>query len=867
MKTKKSSWGLLLFLIGHAVTYAQCVKNIKTNPLAPQNTEFNSLYPGKINPFINSFKWWEDMPLNPSAGWNIFGIGSGNVIINNPYSAANNPGSYLQNTLSTRQFEWKPEDGWELISIGSGYYPNGEAVNVANINRLPGVQTAKSIANPFVPYFILYNRYTSKLRIFANAHTQDLSTFNEAVMTLKYITSNNANNITGLLRGNGNFDRPLDQPTIIDKVVSYNKTNNNGLLWWMAEFQVSYDPCICNKQSFLNFSIKGLNQLNVNLYGRMLSTTQSLVNSYDLNHKDFLAAGPMRSGQEGAGLLYKSFDKMLDDYNTRLQSYDAQMADYNSTENQIKRQLLSLTKQAVNQGTGGLVGLLTDPLKDFINKNAITIFKKRYPANMPEAEKWSKGIVDATKTLLSKESDKLVMSWFDLPDKPASAPAMPTATFSEMRIIGTITGSYETDVLTLSTPGYQYTNTTEVTPFGYPVYNEALGLFALLETPKISMHRSSFVDQTQGFESSNLTLQFKEPLKYKLNNALPIDNSKSEVYVMFEAEYTSRDVTNAEDPNNMSNVFASGSFSLSHFTPITSGLKKMIYHTQWVPMSSIQSISDISNKLTKYVTGENTHPDNPWPPTFDLKKLKMKIMVDLTFSQNASNGQPATSVETFTYELFDTDKGVNNLLSASAPVVNDLTLGNQVFAPGSPNVTYQSGNTLYVEAKNIIIQGSISPASGYKLVIRGWNSVKVVTGGSVWYETNLVIGLPPFTQPTDAEISTYCQSKYKGNVSAAPARLSQDTDVISETEKNNLSFTAYPNPASDKIYVQVDQGEHASYQFKLYNLQGMLILDERSEGSDRPVFEIALDKLPTGLYVLHVASGDRQSTRKINIVR
>lgn len=116
---------------------AQCVHGISTVPLNPVNNQFDPIFPGKTNVFLNSFDWggmdgiFDEVPLNGSVGWENITIPGENYLLNNLFDDANavtgsNYDMLLQpygTGANERDFHW--EDGWELLYLNTGYYPNG----------------------------------------------------------------------------------------------------------------------------------------------------------------------------------------------------------------------------------------------------------------------------------------------------------------------------------------------------------------------------------------------------------------------------------------------------------------------------------------------------------------------------------------------------------------------------------------------------------------------------------------------------------------------------------------------------------------------------------------------------------------------
>jgi hypothetical protein len=102
------------------------------------------LFPGNDNPFVNQFQWAEltvggtsfkDIIINTAPGY----FGSPYMV--NPFTTS--MPSYYSYLLAPQyemsQMDVKWEDGWELLYLNTGYFPNGD-----DFDNLPST-------NPFAP--------------------------------------------------------------------------------------------------------------------------------------------------------------------------------------------------------------------------------------------------------------------------------------------------------------------------------------------------------------------------------------------------------------------------------------------------------------------------------------------------------------------------------------------------------------------------------------------------------------------------------------------------------------------------------------------------------------------------------------------
>ncbi len=619
-----------------------CVKDISTNPVAPVNTElpvpFNLI---TVNPWLNTFNigastngMLNNIHINPQAGWNLSGINlNANPYMFNPFTS-NMPPEYsylfgpkrvidaqgnLTYSSAPQYMDWHWENGWEVMWLGTGYFPNGDPLQVQNNSSYaPG---PSPLANNKVPYMALYNRYHRQLRVFANLFT-NLGIIQDINLTLGYP---NNTYVSGLFRGLGNYDQPLDRATQIRKASSHHTNANNAAVWFSSDFKMSYDPCICNYlQDPLEFNFRGINTMDVSLYGRTVEQKMDLM---DANGKptyaDFLTNQGVSGFANGQGsVIYKNMDKMFTDYDKELDAYNTKLADYNSVENQIKRTLVTALKSGVVDGlTAGVGSLLTQTaVKAFVLKEAKNIGYKKLTA-----DNYNTNVTDplknSAKSFLGKEYDKLSMQFFgDALNKP-QPPSMPAANFSETIIKGTISQNNQVFISNFMVPGANPSQ-QGLTANGYPAYNKLMGHFALLKTPSIYASKlfrydtkidralaivtstiapplipfiqngTYTIDSTYPFQitnSSELYIKLKEPLKWRLNHNIDINYTKSKVYVCFQIKVKTNNAGyNTERVDKTSyQLDNANNFELLHGKKLNGLDDELLMTTEWVPIEEV----------------------------------------------------------------------------------------------------------------------------------------------------------------------------------------------------------------------------------------------------------------------------------------
>ena len=85
-------------------------------------------------------------------------------------------------------------------------------------------------------------------------------------------------------------------------------------------------------------------------------------------------------------------------------------------------------------------------------------------------------------------------------------------------------------------------------------------------------------------------------------------------------------------------------------------------------------------------------------------------------------------------------------------------------------------------------------------------------------------------------------------------------DGIGSTNISTNELQVYPNPAKDKIVIEL-QGQHPGQKniFSIYNYQGQILLQQSSQ-EDKT--ELDISRLEKGIYFLRVITGQTTVTEK-----
>ena len=384
-------------------------------------------------------------------------------------------------------------DGWELIAHDFGYDQLGNKKSSSKLKR--------------EPYMILYNRYTSKIRVFVYMSNPTIAN------NLKITLSDGLR--SGILEkyqparlwGSYLQGRALDDPHLSNaeysKMVQIRSTGTG--FFCFADFTLSYSPCISKYESNLRITVSKITQGNLEIVGKTqggvipvnspgISDWLSNSNHYltgvlstpygelsttlgDITFRNFNKWGAKDWGNTASFILPGKKIKDWEKEMTRLQ--------YKGEE--------TIASGAFISGAGRILVGSSMIATAF----DITNISTKIAVGIGE-------IMDATGTIVRGNGRALIaaairLKYKNLKDEPdknirVTLPdSQPSVVFSELAAKGTL--SIETlvfDDVVITTPGSKY---SELAPNeylngskgSYPLYNQSLGTFNLLYQPKVAL--------------------------------------------------------------------------------------------------------------------------------------------------------------------------------------------------------------------------------------------------------------------------------------------------------------------------------------------------------------------------------------------
>lgn len=723
---------LMIFSLIHA----QCDNQVNTNPSNANNLALPDST-GQVNHpdnrYLNGLEWWLDggytltnMEFNPLQPYTT--ISNVQDPFNVPYY------HYLVEALGAE--EMNPQNGWELLMVNLGRYPD-------NITSAP-ITSLKEI-----PYIGLYNRYTGKLRMFVQYgyNTAPVEAVDGLKINIFYSTGGVSNNKSAILRLGNGIDKSLDQLNPTPFLTAICSPNGSAVSQWMsADFQLTYDPCVCFFPTNLSVSFNFFSETDFKLSGRSISLEDDLIVNGEITNQDFLSG--VSVDNKNGYIIYEKMQTMADDYIAKMEAYKNELAIVGKYNEQIDKKLLVIKvfKQVVNVGLLATTG--TAGFTQFALMWPAINFKK--PNGEVDTTK-SKEFFGKVEEILGEYANTFISESLKKMDNP-TRPIMPTVTLTEMQFKGSLydedlgvsaliqtPGSFKNSPLNIDLPEYNLPQT-------YPVYNESVGVFALLEVPMVSQSKSSKVsiidclDQygnipnptdpfndiyyyygKKSYRNIENRTQFKlnSPLKYSFNPGLNYKTKSISAMYVIKTKVKENNIGVAPNNNygnentfyktkiydasvnlNSSTINTYNNELIWDYKNATNSLaggqiiKKedsLNYTSEFIPIDAfnnfIVEVATFENdeEMTATCnTSSGTIVNSFNQELWENFDIQIKLKVDVEYDETHSNGDPHTYSYIFTYDVEDG----NIIPVTTGPFIQNLAGSNSDLLQYPSSLTY-----------------------------------------------------------------------------------------------------------------------------------------------------------------------------------
>ena len=823
---------ILILIFGSglsAQTNSNCnPKTIRTDP----NNAINTELPSKANTNGQILDWLIDCPDT----WPIncqFLYPNPNTVIS-PFDQGNNPITQYFRQVKDRS----PEDGWELVTRNFGYYDDGTPNNGEDN-----------------PYFILYNRFTGKLRVFfliAN-YMQD---YNYAEITISY-----PNYIPNQIRpstldlGLASDIKPLralDDFTSGAKIISTVEFFNNTLKWAFTDFNLMYDPCVCNYLSHIEIRIKLIDEAFIELTGETegviadISDKESNNPDSEIDDNTSVISLSLQGGNQVIK-SYKGWDSFRQNINSHISASNS-----SSEQKASMTQSLNILESTVKSNSalgdimsyipivGGALGLI-----DFLNG----IGKKSYT----DVRLQPCSIVTTTKTN------------------------------------GTIISSANYQVINFWNPGSDHL-VADPTYLQYPYYNQILGVFNLLRTPEINLNKrrkmSWISTATPGYCSDwnpverstlwtvNDTLYFKFPndIEYLINpasglktNAEDIDISASLYFEFDDQDYNYSFPVEVEYERIMPNPELID-------TDLIINEKEGVWRTQYIPLECMtgKTVKLITAHSYKYYC--NWNEDDGLTDVlpmyeFESPKVYIKLIVNLKVDNPAEDGV-STSFFVLKYpvNINEVEQQEDSYWESSwYNIPKDITLEN---------------TTITSDLKawgNITINENVTTSGGPYTLTAGQS---IIVNDNNSYNPDLILEVG---NPSDCSASKYgpvtnlgdfCTSTasngYQPNNRDYIRNVPRVEVEINESKPGNDMIKIFPNPANDHVIIKAGLSRESLVSIEIKDAFGNTAIDivnNKAVSGGIETYNVDISKLLPGIYHIVLTTDRGRLTQKLIVAR
>lgn len=825
---------ILTLLLETQLLYSQQSK-ISTDPKNPINTERPELK--------NTFNW-EDRNFNVFHPDGHFTDGNNNsILVGNPFYKREPYQEYFnlynfETNISEEQenleLDFHPKDGWELLYKNNGIDPFG-------------VKITDPLKNRIGPYFVLYNRYTGLIRILAAFDGLGTSDKIQTTLKLKQIAGLD---VSGLFNFYGSTAQPLDRKTSVTEIAQVSAfASNRGFI--SADFQMSYDPCNCTKKSELTTSFSLLNTADIKMSGRLIGTIIPLDgsgNSPLLSRKDFLTT-VYKDGFDvmGGALTYSNIDKLVAKYK-------------DPYSDPIEKAAIDIFKTALVKGGGAIDDKL-------IGSGVAIVFNELFSGIPFYKDQKSVGL-----GIVASGAKALSAGLF--PDHK-----IPNISFieAELALSGTMTDNnpLNNGSNTITVPGSLNSSSS---PWQYyPLYNKPLGLFALLETPKIVWSERCFSKGSTETGTNGITkrthedykfikYKFAGNFKYTFNQNADININKTKIYGAIVI--TGKNPNNIEWNSNLQKVKERS----------TSTNEEMVYITPFVPIEYLVNV--IPEKLYYYFHQTTVNGNTSGP---DIKEIcqvdvKLRIMIEYEFNKNSYEKVNKT-LQIYTYPVdlvageeaktsFQDLKSIQSDFTTTKDMINPQPYQTTVFAWDKIEIAHTVGADQYPNGSILFKANQIILKPG-----------AIIKGGTI-----IKVGLPfedkkPILPTTGSDLNDYCNTSYMGYLSIIPPQKSpsatrqgtsdsssasdQERDTNPDIINNSDGIIIYPNPNNGSF--TIENCNNFSY-ILVSNINGGLIYKRLISEKENSV-QIILDNISSGIIFVKLIGKDKVVVKKIIVTK
>ncbi len=649
--------------------------------------------------------------------------------------------------------------------------------------------TQKSTAANFV-YLFLYNKYTAILRVFFAGGTEDQ--YNGAQITIGFIDGEHMSSVLSA----GTDLYALDKNETKRSFGSLVPYNADGYKWFYADFNMGYDPCTCVFESAITVKLRLISEAEVNVNGTV-NATIATIDGDPSDEVDSDQHYSFHDVNEGAQKTVEVFNSMSDFKETLYSSLGETSGSDSNVEN-------------------------------FVSTVKSSSFLKAGLSAIP--------YVGAALELID-----LFTGGGRESSGPQQVEVLPMALDGTINLSGTITTTTPYSTIQFYTPGSKNSESLDIS--SYPYYNEILGVFNIIETPKIHQFVSSihYTSPPTTYDYDHVIFQLQPPadgtsLSYVLNPAARFNGSKVEILGKLQYGY----ITGASAP-----VF------------------HVFYETEYMSMAGLHNMS-INSGVQTITDLQGIHKTVFGMSEYLPSAVRLQLLVNLERLDATANTQNVLMKLTYPVDVI-TDTNVNFYDKPSyASIPATRTYSNTAIASGT-----------YTALQSITTGTSVTNGSGAVITLR---SPQVVLGAGTHFTAtststvtisgdHALAGALIIPAAATNTVKAFCASSTYTN-NHPEARIASDF-ADTEIPLDERTFRLSPNPATNvtNIYYSVDAETNA--EILVRDVTGRLIHKMNQGRVSKGEYNVRLEtfSLPSGLYFFSLRTDKETKTEKLIIQR
>ncbi|TCI92129.1 T9SS type A sorting domain-containing protein [Tenacibaculum sp. M341] len=684
-------------------------------------------------------------------------------------------------------------DGWEFVQMDFGYDKLGNQKN-----ELRGE-----------PYFVLYNRFTGKLRVFLYVYNGTIANFLKVSISDKQTATYSGQYHQPRLWASYLQGKALDNPFLgapeYSKYIELSGTNKGK--FYYVDFTFNYDPCTCFFESNLQIKVDKVTRGTMEIVGKTLGgSIPAGADGYDawMEKSDSFLTGVLDApfGEQSQSLGDISLTS-LNEWNNTPWSNETEFTIPGRKVQDWEREALRLQ----------YVGTTIMSVGDYTSAagKVVKASGKAFPDTFGDpVEALGEGL-DALGTAIkgggrgmTANAVKLRLDNLeDEPDKviPLQFPdPQPSLVFAELAAKGSLTieSNIFKDVV-ITTPGSENAEYAPIeagngTKGAFPYYNESLGVFNLVYTPKIAV---AIVKNAQDRFGGHIRIKEKP---YVTTN---MDKVQGTEYGFFMANYV-----------------------------ITT------YNKEGYSMNSVRTNS--------FLIGSSKNADNPIPTTLDITDLLDEYTLEENMGAETISASNFKNWISVTLEIdYMGLSGVGESGQQNSELVRQSYDAITEFSYDEVSVDVADLNQTAEEKANenfaVSYPGVDNPI---------WGENYIITKNTEGFEGKM----GDFCRNSVPFVNKAKRSSVinKRTHKAITTVVHKEEDIINNLE--DVTVSAYPNPSNSIFNINYKTFAKGEILFSVTDLNGRIILSHKDMATDvgeSKEARIDLQNLE-GIYMLNI---------------